>query len=145
MAKIKDSLTLDMFEVPQPADDIPGSMDYSQTVSGLVSRMLKDADGDRFDVAARMSRLADKEVTKHMLDAYASESRDNHNMPFYLVPVLESACSSYELTSWLADVRGGRLLVGRDVLHAQLGKMERMKESVARQIRDLKKHMGEME
>ncbi len=145
MAKSKDSRTTDMFDIPRPAGGLQGSMDYSATVSGLVSRILKDAEGDRYDIAARMSRLADKEVTKHMLDAYASESRDHHNMPFYLVPVLESACSSYELTNWLADVRGGRLLVGRDVLHARLGKMERMKEAMAREIRNLKKHMGEME
>ncbi len=51
-----DALTGDMFAVPRPAAQIPGSMDYRQPVSLLVGDMLKDAHAaglDRFEVAAR--------------------------------------------------------------------------------------------
>lgn len=139
------TLELELFEVPQPPTLLPGSMDYGVEVSSMVGELLKDADGDRYEVAARMSRLAGKEVSKYMLDAWSSESRDAYNLPFYLAPVLESACKTHALGSWLADKRGGRLLVGRETLNAELGKLERLKEEAQRKIKELKRVMGEQE
>ena len=145
MVKRRDTQTIDMFEIPYPEGDLPNSMDYSLEVSAIVSRVLKSADGDRYTISADMSRLAGKEVTKNMLDAYSSGSRDTHNIPFYLVPVLEKACHSHDLTNWLAEKRGAKVLFGRETLNAELGKLERMKADIAQGIRDLKKRMGEAE
>lgn len=141
----RDPLTLDLFAVPQPAASLPASMDYRREVAHLVGVALKDADGDRYEIASRMSRLEGREVSKYMLDAWSSESRDAYNLPFYQVAVLEAACHTHALSNWLADKRGGRLLVGRETLNAELGKLERLKEEAARKIRELKKVMGEME
>ncbi|MFA5633519.1 MAG: hypothetical protein WC997_18685 [Porticoccaceae bacterium] len=139
-----DLQTLDLFEVPQPAAQLPASMDYGREVAHLVSEILRVAPGDRFDISARMSRLTGREVSKYMLDAWCSESREAYNVPFYLVPVLETACETHVLSSWLADKRGGRLLIGKDALTAELGKLERLKEEASRKIRELKKVMGEL-
>jgi hypothetical protein len=141
----RDPLTLDLFEVPQPPASLPASMDYRQAVAQLVGAVLKGADGDRYEIASRMSRLEGREVSKYMLDAWSSESRDAYNLPFYQVAVLEAACHTHVLSNWLADKRGGRLLVGRETLNAELGKLERLREEAARRIRELKKVMGEME
>ena len=141
--KAGDSLTGDLFEVPQPAAPIDASMDYRQEVAGLISKMLKEADGDRHDVAAQMSRLSGREVSKYMLDAWSSESRETYNMPFCEAALLETACHSHELTNWLTGKRGGVLLIGREALNAELGKLERLKGDAAAKIRDLKKMMGE--
>jgi hypothetical protein len=145
MARKRDTQTLDLFEVPRPAEQLPASMDYGATVSHMVGVILKDADGDRLEIASRMSRFTGKDVSKYMLDAWSSESRDAYNLPFYLAPVLEAACSTHMLTNWLADMRGGRLLIGRDALNAELGKLERLREDAAKKIRELKKVMGELE
>jgi len=141
----RDPLTLDLFEVPKPAAQAPASMDYRATVAHLVADMLKAADGDRYAVAARMSRLTGKEVTKAMLDAYTSEAREAWNLPFWLAAALETACESHALSNWLAEVRGGRLYLGKENLAAQLGKLIRAKEETEAQIRKLKKLMGGME
>ncbi|MDH5785363.1 MAG: hypothetical protein OEZ16_07110 [Chromatiales bacterium] len=141
----RDTLTLDLFEVPQPAAQLPASMDYGREIAHLVSEALNGAEGDRFEVASRMSRLTGRDVSKYMLDAWSSEARDAYNMPFYMVPVLETACETHMFSNWLADKRGGRLLIGKETLTAELGKFERMKEEVTRKIRELKKMMGEME
>ena len=140
-----DDFTLDLFEVPQPAAPLPASMDYGREVAALVSEVLRNSDCDRYEVAARMSRLTGKEVSKYMLDAWSSESRDAYNMPFYMVPVLEAACETHVFSNWLADKRGGRLLVGKETLTAQLGKLMRQKEETDRMIKQVKKVMGEME
>ncbi len=145
MPRQRDTRTLDLFEVPQPAAQLPASMDYGALVAHMVSDLLRQAEGDRHDIAARMSRLTGRDVSKYMLDAWSSESRDTFNIPFYLVPVLEAACSTHCLSSWLVDVRGGRMLIGREALNAELGKLERLKEDAAKKIRDLKRQMGELE
>lgn len=138
----RDRHTGDLFPVPQAAAPVPASMDYRAQVSALVADMLRAADCDRHDLAARCSRLTGTDVSKHMLDAYASEARDTFNLPFWFAPVLESACASHDISNWLAGIRGGRLLVGRDALMAELGKLERMRDEAASMIRGLKKQMG---
>jgi len=145
MRRVHDTATLDLFQVPTPAPETPGTMDYRVTVAHLVSEMLRGAQGDRFDVAAKMSRLTGKDVSKNMLDAYASDAREDHNLPFYLVAAMESVCESYALTGWLVDMRGGRLLVGREALNAELGKLERARDEASKQIKKLKTLMGEQE
>ncbi|KAB7624356.1 hypothetical protein [Alkalilimnicola sp. S0819] len=141
----RDRYTADLFEVPQPAAPLPASMDYRSEVAALVGQVLKNADGDRYEIAARMGRLSGAEVSKYMLDAWASEARDAYNMPFYQAPVLETACDTHAFSNWMADKRGGRLLIGREALNAELGKLERLKEDAGKKIRELKKLMGELE
>lgn len=139
----RDRQTLDLFEVPQPAQPLPSSMDYRREVAQLIACTLKRAEGDRYEIAAQMSRLSGHEVSKYMLDAWAAEGRDAYNMPFYQAAVLETACGTHELTNWLADKRGGRLLVGRDALNAELGKLERLRDDAGRKIRELKRVLGD--
>lgn len=146
MARPRDPLTLDLFvEVPRPAAPTAASMDYRIEVAHQVSLVLKAAAGDRYAVAAEMSRLAGKEVTKLMLDAYSSEARETFNLPFYLVPALETACGSHVLTSWLADKRGARLYVGREALKAELGRLESQREELNSAAREIKRRLGESE
>lgn len=143
MARQRDDRTLDMFEVPRPASPVAASMDYRSTVAHLLADALKAAEGDRYDVAAEASRLVGRDVSKAMLDAYTSEARNAWNLPFWLVPALETACRTHALTQWLAEVRGGRLYVGGENLAAQLGRLMRAKEETEAQIRRLKKLMRE--
>jgi hypothetical protein len=141
--RYRDTITRDLFEVPQPAAPVPAGLDYRATISALVGQMLKEADGDRYEIASRMSRLTGMEVSKYMLDAYSSEARDTYNLPLWLLPALEEACQSHQLTNWLTGVRGGRLLIGREALNAELGKMEKLKEELQRKIREIKRVMGD--
>ncbi|MGQ0530555.1 MAG: hypothetical protein ACT4PG_12250 [Panacagrimonas sp.] len=141
----RDVHTADLFEVPRPANPLPGTHDYRAQVSGLVADVLKAASSDRFAVAGQMARLTGKDISKHMLDAYTSEAREEFNLPFYLVPALEVAAGTHLLTAWLADVRGGRLLIGREALNAELGRLEKLREDTGCRIRDLKRRMGEGE
>ncbi len=145
MSRKRDDRTLSLFEIPKPAASLPASMDYRLLVSGLVSELLREADADRYEIAARMSRLSGRDVSKYMLDAYASGAREEFNLPFCQVPVLEAACDSHLLTTWLIEIRGGRAAFGREALNAELGRLERQRDDAARKIRELKKVMGERE
>jgi hypothetical protein len=146
MVRRIDTLTGDLFALlPRAAEALPGTQNYCAEVAHLVSEAMASAGADRIEVAARMSRLSGKEISKDMLYGYTAESRDAYNLPFYLAPVLEVACQTHLLTHWLADKRGGQLLVGKDALDAEIGKLERARDEAGKRIRQQKHVMGEME
>ena len=141
----KDDRTLDIFEVPRAVLTVPGCGNYAAQVSELVSEMLKGSELDRYEIAARMSRLSGDDVSKNMLDAWASPARTDHNLPFYRAALLEEVCASHLLTDWQVALRGGRVAYGRYALLAELGRLERTRDESARQARELKRLMGEQQ
>lgn len=134
----RDARTQDLFAVPQPAAPVPASMDYRAVVAHLTTELLHASGLDRYEIAARASRLAGKDVSKYMLDAYTAESRDGFNLPAWLVPVIESVCNDHRITAWIAEVGGGRLYLGADALAAELGRIEGQRDAMALQARALK-------
>ncbi|MDT4854064.1 hypothetical protein FQZ97_883510 [compost metagenome] len=107
-----------------------------------MGELLKATDLDRYEVAARMSRLSGDDVSKAMLDAWSSPARLDHNLPFYRAALLEEVCASHLLTNWLVALRGGRVAYGRDALLAELGRLERTRDEAGRQARELKRRIG---
>lgn len=143
----RDRVTGDLFAVPMPAAPVPGSMDYRPTVAGLLSEMLDHAvslGASRVAVAAEVSRLTGKDVSKFMLDAYTAPSKDDYNAPAWLMPVLEVACHSHGYSAWLAGIRGGRLMIGRDALAGELGRVEKQRDELGAVARELKAQMRRM-
>lgn len=143
----RDRLTPDLFDVPRPAAPLPASMDYRPVVTGIVGQMLDAAHRlgkDRYAVAAEVSRLADKEVSKYMLDAYSAPSREEFNAPAWLMPLLEVACETYAYTAWLAGVRGAQLAIGRDALAAELGRVRQERDELAEREHQLRDRLRRM-
>lgn len=144
-ARRRDHLTADLFAaaIPRPIPAHPASMDFRPQVAHLVGEMLdaarhRDPRLDRYGVAAEVSRLVGKEVSKSMLDGYTAESREAFNIPFYLVPALETACNSTALSQWLASVRGGRLVLGPEAIDAEIGRLEGEREAISEHLRELR-------
>lgn len=107
-----------------------------------LSDSLKHADADRWVVAAEMSRLTGREISKYMLDAYTAESRSDHNFPFRYAAAFEVATSSYCLTNLLAKARGCKVLAGKEVLLTELGRIEQMEVDLKQQKAALKRYLG---
>lgn len=142
MRRGTDTLTGDLFEVPAPPSALPGSMGYSLAVRRLMSDAIKASPYNTAEIAARMSDLTGQTITEHQLHAWTAPSREAWRMPLEFVPAFEVAAESTTLTSWLASVRGGRLLLGRETLAAELGRLEHQREEAARHIKRIKKIMG---
>lgn len=145
MRTARDLQTLDLFEVPTPRNPLPGALDVGLPVRHMLSEMLKASALSRFEIAARMSELLGHEVSKHQLDAWTAESREGWRFPLEYLPALEVALETHQITTWLADLRGCKVLVGKEALDAEIGKLERLKEDAARRIRQLKHAMGDQE
>lgn len=145
MPRGHDTMTMDFFEVPQEHDQLPGALNISLQIRSLISNELKRSPLTRYQIAARMSELLGVDVTKHQLDAWTAESRDGWRFPIEYLPALEAALETHAITRLIADVRGCRLLVGKEALNAELGKLERLRDEAAKQIKHLKRLMGEPE
>lgn len=142
----RDALTPDLFDVPQPAA-VSAGYDFRVEVSTVLGSMLEQArlDGAKRDVvAARVSQVARRDVSAAMLNNYTSPAHSTFNLPFYLVPAVEHACNSHALTNWLAEKRGAQMLVGNDVLNAELGRLELMRDAAAQRARELRRAMRKL-
>jgi len=143
MRRGHDPLTMDMFEVPMAKEPLPGALSVGIQLRHLLSDILKATPLTRNEVAAHMSELTGDTITKHQLDAWTAESREGWRFPLEYLPAFEVAVSTHDLTAWVADLRGAKLLVGKEALDAEIGKLERLREDAARRIRRLKTAMGE--
>lgn len=145
MARVPDPLTGDLFAIPTPRQPVHGSLNAGPEVRGLLGRVLKESPLSRFEVAAKMSELVGVEITKYQIDSWTAQSREDWRFPLEYLPALEVACETHAITAWAAEVRGGRLLIGRDALNAELGRLERLRDEAGAKIKQLKKAMGEAE
>ena len=145
MKRRADSLTLDLFAVPVPRAPLPGALDIGLAVRSLLSDLLKASPLNRFQIAARMSELLGQEITKHQLDSWTAESREGWRFPLEYLPAFEVAVETTAVTAWIADIRGGRVQMGKEAIYTEIGKLERLKEEAAKKIKQLKHAMGEME
>lgn len=145
MKKVRDSLSLDMFElVPPPAVSAAGSLSSCRVeIAHTMSDALKGH--DRYDVSARMSRLLGRDISKFMLDAYTAESRETHTPALDVAIAFDLATETQSLANFTGSKIGARLLVGKDALNAELGKLQRIRDEAGEQIKHLKRVMGEIE
>lgn len=142
MARARDLITLDMFDIPTPAPQAPGSMNYRVEIAHAMSQALKACPYDRYEVAARMSRLLGSEVSVNMLNAYTAESREAHNITLERAIAFDAATEAYACLKLHADKRGCRVLVGKEALLAELGEISRLKQELGEQEKAIKAAIG---
>lgn len=136
-------MTLDaLFVVPKAPTQAPGSLNYAVELRHVLSEALKKSPKSRYEIAAKMSELLGLEVTKHQLDAWTAESRDQWRFPFEYSAAFEAACGCYSLTELLASKRGCKILVGEEALFAELGKLEKMEAELRGRKKALKNHLN---
>lgn len=141
MPRIKDMLTLDLFDVPVAAPSTPGAMNYAREIAAVMSQALKECPFDRVEVAARMTRLLGREISLSMLNAYTAESREMHNISLERAIAFDAATESFALLNFYSAKRGCKVMVGKDSLLAELGRIDQMKADLARQEKAIKNYL----
>jgi hypothetical protein len=112
-------------ETPAPAGPAPGSLDYDARLRAALSEELRRYAGDRFDVAAKMSRLVGAEVTKWQLDSWTAESKEGHRFPASHLPAFCCAVGSYRVLQVLAEGAGRRVYSDPSIdVAAEIGRLE---------------------
>ncbi|NBB51470.1 hypothetical protein GVN24_24605 [Rhizobium sp. CRIBSB] len=125
---------------PRPTLASDGMMaGIDRQIASAVARVLKDDDRDRFDLAAAMSRIMDADVSKWMLDAYAAEGREEHNISAGRFLVLIAATGRYDVLEAFLRRIGCALVVGEEVLTVELGHVSAQIERLQARQRELKR------
>lgn len=87
-----------------------------------------------------MSVLLDEEVTRWMLDAYASEARETHSIPAHRFDALIAVTARPDLLAALIRPLGMTLFVGEEVHAARLGHLiaqEALLKAKIRKVREM--------
>lgn len=113
------------FDPPQPATAPAALAGLDRKISAAVGIMLREDTRDRRCIACEMSKLLGDEVSHLMLDAYASEARDNHNISAARLFALVAVTKRHDVLDPLVREIGGALLVGEEIITARLGHLDR--------------------
>lgn len=103
--------------------------------AAIVGEMLKADPRSRYEVAADVSRLLDEDVSKAMLDAYASPARDAHRISFDRMFALTASCGGYDLLRRPAREIGIGLVVGPEAVDLMVGQLRARQRRTAEELR----------
>lgn len=136
-----DGRQQDLFMIPRPPALLPGSLSCGPEVCGVLSVAIRGTDLSRAQIAAGMQDLTGDPITEGMLNAWTAKSHDRHRFPFEYAGAFETVCETTGLQELLARQRGSVVLVGKEALDAEVGRLERQEEELRRQKKKLKELM----
>lgn len=94
-------------------------------ISGAVSTILHGDERPREVIAAEMSVLLGEEVSRSMLDAYASPARVGHKVPMSRFEALVLTCDRHDQFDLCVRPIGAAVLKGKEVKTARIGHIDR--------------------
>lgn len=113
------------FEPPAPATSPADLAGFDRFIAASVGRALKGDTRSRAEIAWAMSELLDDEVSRWMLDGYASEARENHNISVDRFLALIAVTNRFDILDAAVRRVGAALLVGDEIKTAELGNIDR--------------------
>lgn len=125
------------FEPPVPARSEADLAGLDRVIAATVALALKDDGRSRFEIAGAMSALLNEDVSKAMLDAYAAEGRETHNISAARLLALVAVTERFDLLDALVRRIGAALLVGEELHAARLGHLRAQQRALAGEIRKL--------
>ena len=144
MKRIVDTLTGDLFaNVPQAHPMTAGAWRFRYEIAHVMGDAVKACSKDRYQIAADMSRLLGREISINTLDKYTSEASEDHIPNLETAIAFDAATEQLALANLFAGKLGCRVLPGKDVMLAELGRLEQLKGEIAKQERAIKKVLGE--
>lgn len=124
------------FDPPQPAREEADLAGLGRIIAAGVGRALREEPRDRFQIASEMSRLLDEDVTKWMLDAYASEARGEHNISAARFLALIAVTDRFDILDHATRKVGAALLVGEEIALARAGHLRAQIEALKDELKE---------
>lgn len=113
----------------------------SKQIASGCARALKEDTRSRDEIAGHVSALLSEQVSRHMLDAYASEARDEHNVSAARFLALIAATGRFDILDAVISKIGARTLVGEEVHAARLGHLLAAKQQLEDQIKAVRPYV----
>lgn len=132
----RDDRTLDLlaWEPPALVDRFDETSVRAATlrarIAHAVSATMKDCRLAREEIARRMSDWLGEKVTKNMLDAYASEAREAHTIPFLKLLALVHVTRDVRLLQLGAELFDRSVVEDRWLPWVEVGQLADRKEDI---------------
>lgn len=126
------------FEAPVAASGELCLAGLEQQVCSTVAVMLNSDGRSRWELAAKVSEYLGEDVSKAMLDAYASPAREEHKVPMSRFLAIMTVTGRHDLFDPVLRRTGAAVLVGEEVQTARVG-------HVRQQIRELQAELRRIE
>lgn len=104
---------------------------------------IKACDKDVDAIAAEIGRLLGRKPSVNTLYKYSSEKSKEHIPNLEYAIAFDAATGQLGLMSLYAEKLGCRVLSGKEVLFAELGRLEQMKGDIDRQEKAIKRMLGD--
>lgn len=127
-----------VFEAPSPASAPAQLAGLERQICRTVGTILASDPRSREVIAAEMSVLLDEDVTKSMLDAYASPAREEHKVPMSRFFALVAVCARHDLLDPLVRQIGAALVIGAEVETVRIGHLDRLIEKLTNERKQLR-------
>lgn len=124
-----------VFEAPLPAHGPAALAGFEQKISRMVATILNSDPRSRYEIAGKVSELLDEDVSKEMLDAYASPAREGHKVIMSRCLAIVAVCERQDLLDPIMREIGCALLVGEEIHTARIGHIDRAIEQLKEERR----------
>lgn len=109
------------FEAPAPATNAADLAGLDRVIAAGVGQMLRGDARSRGEIAGAMTDLLDEDVSRFMLDAYASEARGDHNISAARLLALVAVTNRFDILDHVLRRVGAAVLVGEEINTARAG------------------------
>lgn len=140
MARRRDTLTVDLFTEYKPASPVERFEEEEVRAWSLGGRLAKaialtmeESGVTREAIAAQMSDITKSAVSKATLDAYASQAKENHNIPAVRLAALVTVTGDPRALNVLLEEAG---LIAIPKKYEALLKRERAREMREKLLRE---------
>ena len=125
------------WQPPQPVASFPEEQVRAVSIAARISRAvaaaLHDADAERETIAARMSSFLGERISPAMLDAYASQAREDHRISVPRFLALLHATKDRRLLELLAEPMGWAVIERRHLPLIQVAAIREQEDELRRQ------------
>jgi len=126
------------FDPPEAATAPAALAGLERQICRAAGTILNSDPRPREVLAALMSVLLDEEISRAMLDAYASPARTDHRVIMSRFLALVAVTARHDLLDLVLRPIGAGLLVGEEVRTARLGHLDRQMELLKAEARELR-------
>ena len=139
MARPRDNRTLDLFDDWQPPEVVQRFDDTRVRASSLRQKMalgvaetLKGSDLDRDAIAEAMAAWLGEDVSKNLLDAYASQAREEHVISLLRLIALIHATGDLRILQMIAELFDHSVIDDRYLPWIEVGQLAERKDEFDR-------------
>lgn len=140
MPQGRDKSTLDLFSWEPPElvkryeEKRVRSPSLKARIARAVRESLKECSRSREQIAVQMSEWLGEEITKNMLDAYASEAREEHTISYLRLLALVHVTDDARLLQLGAEMFGRSVVEDRFLPWVEVGQLADRQADIAKAL-----------